>query len=331
MAVGIIDLDLLFETKYYMLNLDVMQISAYHKKQKEKVVLCRTADKEELEWFSTLYIVYNGEEELPIDYLINDTRSILVGKYFYHNYLSLPREIYDMYPDKTIYDKLLSSDYLSNFKLKNLKNLYRNADFIRLHLSTNLSFISNSSARLVCYDQDVIERDLVELVKLNKNFSFYFPISIHNLQQTKTWLENTKLTQLGSKRLFSGYFTNEELNSLLQIDAEQSKQYIINFGNCNPSNYNAELKKMLNFVYEAKDKQLKFKLNIIRISNSNYSFLFNIIKRWYELPTNREKTIFEIFFKTLDQLKFGQKIKAFDPELFKMLNLTYDQRRNYGR
>lgn len=328
MAIGIIDLDLILFTGSYKLNLDVMQISGYYKRKGEKVQLCRSMKSEDLLWFKELMVVYNGETEVFIDNLIKDERVTLIGKYFYGKNLTLPVEILNTYPDKNIYNSILDSDYFSPTKRRALKAVLKKADFLRLHIPSNLNFISKDSTEIFLYDQDISDVDYEKIVSIGKEFSIYFPIEIRSYQNAQKWLNAKAFKRGDNTHMFiANHFIESDLEQLLTQTKTIRKMFRVKFGECSPEYYNLEAKKMLRFLQKAKLLEPTPKIIVEPLNDEMYNFLFTCIRKWYNgKRENLDKDIFHTYFKTKKQFEFMNKIKITDLELYKLLTSTITTR-----
>lgn len=328
MTIGIVDLDLLVFPQRYKLNLDIMQLSAYHKRRGDRVELCRSKKKEDLMWFNEIVVVYNGEDEVYIDDLIRDTRVTLIGKYFYGKSSKLPQEVLDTYPDRTIYDEVLESDLLSIALRTTLRNILKKADFIRLREPSNLHFISDTSKELILFDQDLNENDFEKIASFNKDFTIYYPIEIRSYQQAQRWIQAKAFRNGDNTHMFlANCFIEKDLEQLLQQPPSIRKMFCIQFGGCSPEYYSLELKKMLRFCQKAKLLTPAPKIKLAPITDKEYDFLFNCVKKWYNsAKANINKDIIHTYFKTKEHFVLGAKIKVKDVELYKLLTSTLTTR-----
>lgn len=328
MAIGIVDLDLIISPSAYKLNLDVMQISSYYKQKGEKVHLCKSMAPEDLMWLNQLIVIYNGEKEIFIDRLLSDDRVTLVGKYFYGKNLTLSQEILDSYPDRSIYDNIIESNFFSQTKRVPLRQLLKNADFVRLHIPSNLNFISEISKELFIYDQDITDKDYELIVSLNKPFSIYYPIEVRNYKEADKWISAKAFKRGDTTHMFlANRFVEEDLNKIIKQPISVRRMFKIKFGSCEPQNYNFELKKMLRFLSKAKLLEPQPKIIIADIADPLYNFLYNSIRRWYNgKKNNLYKDIFHTYCKTKEQYEFINRIKLTDSELYKLLTSTMTTR-----
>ena len=329
MAVGIVDLDLLFERNRYKLNIDVMQLSAYHKKNGERVKLINNLSPEEIGWYDKIYVIYNGTKNIPIDFLINDSRATLSGKYFYGDYYSLPEEVKHEYPDTTIYDNLVHSNYLSDARTVRLRKQLNVSDFIRLHEPSNLEFVSQKTTELMIFDQNITDLDYEKILSFNKEVCFYYPVKIRNFEQAQKWIDAKVFTRSGgSKSFITDNFTEQDLYKILTLSYTRRKMFYIKFGDCPPESYLYELKKCLRFLQKAKFLTHSPQIIIVPIQVPDYAFLFDCVKHWYYSAPDLDKDIFHSYFKTVEHYNLIKKIKAQDLELYSLLTSTLTKRYN---
>lgn len=326
MAVGIIDLDMLLDKRHYIINLDVMQISSYYKNLGERVRLVRNLSPDELGWFKELYVIYNGEEEIFYDYLVTDPRTHLVGKYFYGMVKTLPQEIIDSYPDRSIYDGVLESNYFSYSRKTFLYGLLKRCDFIRLHEPSNYNFLTDN-AELGIYDVDITEKDIPEIQKLNKKFYLFYPLTFRNLNRAKEWLDNKAyMITKSKKRIFiADNFIKQDLMALFELPPSQRKMFTVIFGNCSAESYNLDLKKMITFVEKNKFSKKNIYFTVMPIKDEIYKKLYQAVKESYYA---RKEVIYrsKLNLKDRNIYNFMVKIKATDPELYKLLSYSKEDR-----
>jgi len=328
MTVGIVDLDLLINRAQYKLSLDVMQLSAYHKRKGDKVKLCRSKNAEDLMWFDKLLVIYNGETEIFLGELLSDKRTTLIGKYFYGKNKTIPQEVIDTYPDKSIYESILESNFFGSIKRTAFKNILKKADFVRIHEKSNLKFISETSKELFIFDQDLNDNDFNLISSYNKDFSIYFPIEMRSFHQAERWINAKAFKRGDTTHMFlANLFIEKDLNQLLQQPLSVRKMFCIKFGDCSPQFYNLELKKFIRFGQKAKLLNTSPKIKIAPISDKEYNFLFDSVRRWYNGPKdNINKDIFSMYFKTKEQFALKAKIKIKDVELYSLLSSTLTKR-----
>jgi len=329
MVVGIIDLDLLYTPQSYEANLDVMQISGYHKQMGDKVKLCPSEKKEDIEWYSMLYVIYNGEKQIYIDHLIKSEKVTLIGSYFYNKYCAVPKEIRAIYPDTTIYDAPIVRKLLSDSRYSYLRNKLIKSDFIRLHESSNKRFISSANQEITFYDTDITDSDYEEIIKLNKKISFYYPVTIHSYTQAKRWVDAKVYSRaIGNINFIVKNCIEKDISKILDFPAAQRQKFSFIFGECSVENYNLELKKFLRMAQKGKFMNPKPNLKVAPINNVTYKFLFDCGKKWYgsNYTLKEDADIFHTYFNNKHKYELMVKIKAKDPELYQLLTYTLSVR-----
>ena len=335
MVIGIVDLDFIFNRSHYQLNLDVMQLSSYHKKNGDKVKFCLSIEEQELGWFSELYVIYNGSEEVYIDHLINDSRVTLLGSYFYGDYCPLPQEVKDSYPDRVIYEELLKHVKIPDKKRTELNARLKKADFIRLHEASNKIFLTDNP-EVILYDANITDNDYNDIISLNKEFSLYYPIIVRSFDKIQLWLDAKAFVRHENTKIFiADSLIEEDYYKILELPDKKKRMFVLRFGNCSEQYYNYELKKCLKVMSRAKYSTPRLQIEILPIKNRTYDFLFDCAKRWYH--SSKAKTldldIFHTYFNTKEKYDLIIKIKAKDPELYRLLTYTlsrrYDDEQSY--
>lgn len=324
MVVGIVDLDLLLNRSTYQLNIDVMQISAYYKRLGYSVKISRSMKPEDLGWYSLIYVIYNGEQEIFIDNLAKDNRVVLIGKYFYREHSALPQEIIDIYPDKTIYENLLQSDLLSKTRRNSLLIALHKADFLRIHENSNQKFLTDNSEQILIYDLDINISDYELLERLGRQFTLYYPIKVKSLKEGLKWLEIKAFARKTVNHMFlAENFPESDLMNYLQLPTSHRKMFLISFGDCSKENYLNNFKLFVKFVQKAKTLSPTPQITINPINDPDFNFLFNLTKRWYNgKKDNLNISLFKYGFSQPQHFKLMVKIQAKDPELAQLLKST---------
>lgn len=329
MVIGIVDLDYLLPTcrRQYQLNLDVMQIAAYHRKIGDKVKYCYSMAPENLSWYSQLYVIYNGEQEVYIDKLLSDDRVTVLGKYFYGNYCALPQCIRDTFPDRTFYFDIVEKGDFSKTKRSDLRARLKHSDFVRLHEPSNKNFITDNS-EIIFYDLDISDNDYKAITELNKEFSLYYPIQLRCYSNAEKWMNAKAFNKLGGAKIFIAIgFTETDLYKIVELPSPKRRMFQVRFGECDKTYYNFELKKCLRVLQKSRLYDRKFSVQIAPINDFTYDFLFKCALRWY----NSSKTvsdnidIFHEYFNNKNKFELIIKIKAKDPELYQLLTFTLTQ------
>lgn len=324
MIVGIVDLDLLLNRSNYQLNLDVMQLSAYYKQRNYRVKLSYSMKLEDLELYNLIFVIYNGDTDIFIDKLASDERTVLIGKYFYHDRSALPQEVIDTYPDRTIYDSLLKSNFLSKTRATELSVMLYKADFLRIHEKSNLNFISKDSTQLVAFDLNISEFDQEFFKQQDKRFTFYYPLKIRSLKSGLNWLEIQAFTRNTKGHMFIAEgFIEQDLIDYLELPYAKRKMFLITFGNYQYNFYIWELKSFIKFAQKAKTLVKKPRILVHPINDANFQFLFDVVRRWYgSSRDNLNVSIFKYGFSKPEHFRLMTKIKAKDPELAQLLSST---------
>lgn len=328
MVIGIVDLDLIFRRGQYQINLDIMQITSYHRRLGDKVRFCLSIKPEDLQWYSQLYVIYNGVKEIFIDSLINDDRTILVGSYFYGTYCPLSQEIKDSYPDKSIYEDLMTKLEFSDIKGTELRGRLKKADFIRLHEPSNRRFLTNNP-EVVLHDLDLTDKDYEDILNLNKEFMLFYPLTVRTYAQALKWIEAGAFARQYSTRTFiAENMTEEDYFKIINLPLAKRKMFILRFGKCSPEFYNFELKKCLRILAQARFLTPKPFVEISPIQNNTYDFLFGCARKWYYSikAKDQDLDIFHTYFNNKPKYDLIIKIKAKDPELYQLLTSTLSRR-----
>lgn len=329
MVIGIVDLDLIMFPSRYQVSIDVMQIASYHRKKGDKVNLCLSAKQENLSWYSKLYVIYNQEEEMYINHLFSDDRVTFLGKYFYKDVDTLPQEMKDSYPDTTIYDKLLNSNILAKNRKGRMKKLFKEYDFIRLHCSSNLNFISENSTGVFIYDYDIWFNDYEQIKALNKEIKFKHPVKVRTLSDILKWKEiGVSRYSTDGPNFIAESLLEQDLMKFADMPNSIHREVILQFGTY-PDNYkNEELKKFLRFAIKAKPHYSTYTIQVVPIKTKYYMFLYECVKKWFiSSAKTLEDDIFHNYFKKPEDYNIIIKVKAKDPELYNLLTSTLTKRR----
>ena len=184
MYIGIFDQDIYLYPSKFIPSLELMKISAYHKKKKDIVEFCITL--EDTEKYDKLYLSRNSlsNKNLPTDFLLKPNIE-WVGRGFIGAYIQLPQEIEEIAPDKTLYMNYIQANksLFSQHTLVNLISNILSPDNVLLRITNGdkiiLDFnkLNYSNRNILLYDYDFflnpLAKEIIEYL-YNRNNKIYF-------------------------------------------------------------------------------------------------------------------------------------------------------------
>lgn len=184
MYIGIFDQDIYLYPSKFIPSLELMKISAYHKKRKDIVEFC--VELKDTDKYDKLYLSRNSlsNKDLPTDFLLKPNIE-WVGKGFIGSYIQLPQEIEETTPDKTLYMNYIQANknIFSQHTLVNLISNILSPKNILLRITNGNNIILDfdklnySNKNIILYDYDFFlnsrAKEIVEFL-YNRNNKLYF-------------------------------------------------------------------------------------------------------------------------------------------------------------
>lgn len=184
MYIGIFDQDIYLYPSKFIPSLELMKISAYHKKRKDIVEFC--IELKDTDKYDKLYLSRNSlsSKDLPTDFLLKPNIE-WVGKGFIGSYIQLPQEIEEISPDKTLYMNYIQANknIFSQHTLINLISNILSPENILLRITNGNNIILDfdklnySNKTIILYDYDFFlnscAKEIVEFL-YNRNNKLYF-------------------------------------------------------------------------------------------------------------------------------------------------------------
>lgn len=189
MLVGIIDWDLFINKSTFLPNLEVMLISAYHKKNGDIVHLL--LNEKNIEVYDKIYLRRNKKGSKKFPEAIYGIPNIDIGGQYYSNGIILPPEekFLNCAPDTTIYDNYILYCKKQDKKVSGLKKIY-NTNFISLKKDYPFK---QKYKNIILYDYDIGKEEELYLLQeafeqgFFKKISFYFPIYCKDVNIAIEW------------------------------------------------------------------------------------------------------------------------------------------------
>lgn len=286
MYVGIYDMDI-FEVKYtFKPSLEVMQLSAYHRKNNDIVELI--LDLEDLSRFNKIYLVKNHlNTNFPAD-LISDPRVELIGLGF-TNGIYVENFFDKIEPDKYIYNKFLEK-FSERRRVKKTEKVIINdlqrCGYTRLYYKNGLNPNLPSESRIYLYD-NTIDNNGEGLNLINsKNYSIIKlvnNISSENLEELIKWASN-KWNFYYNQYILSREITDKEFLDYIKIASNLKVPIYFQVGDySNGTTSKLQFKLWMHRSIYARAKGVKLNLSLKENKLDYYNDLFRKLKDWNNL------------------------------------------------
>lgn len=284
MYIGIFDQDIQLYPSKFIPSLELMKISAYHKKKKDIVEFCITL--EDTEKYDKLYLSRNSlsSKDLPTQFLLQPNIE-WVGRGFIGSYVELPKEIEECQPDKTLYlnyvqaNKMLFSQHTLNNLISN--TLAPNYVLLRItngnKLLIDYTKLNYEGQNIILYDYDFFlsshAKNIIEFF-FNKGNKIYFIYS--------SFIEDLELLKYVSDKVFPvhrmkqvAYFKDNNsynLSTLVKYIDYFNKNIGLYESIYNQQVSRNQFTKIANFYFLgiAKNKSIKIKCESIEKNDFNF-------------------------------------------------------------
>lgn len=191
MVIMLWDLDWYFsKDKTNMINMDVMQVSSYHKQQNHSVYMVLSKFDIKRNW-DYMYIFKNNKEVPlpPLSFMLDNQRKIRKIGAAWNDPFELSQIVAACRPDYFIYPNMLKYTATPYEKSEFWRFLDNNGNFIQLIQDASRkekgNFVVIADSKLWEKDVEIILKVLEKGRLLNKNVSFLEPISIEKLTSDK--------------------------------------------------------------------------------------------------------------------------------------------------
>lgn len=285
MYIGIFDQDIYLYPSKFIPSLELMKISAYHKKKKDIVEFC--VELKDTDKYDKLYLSRNSlsNKDLPTDFLLKPNIE-WVGKGFIGSYIQLPQEIEETTPDKTLYMNYIQANknIFSQHTLVNLISNILSPENILLRITNGNNIILDfdklnySNKNIILYDYDFFlnprAKEIVEFL-YNRNNKLYFIYS--------SIITDIELLKYISDKVFPvhrmkqvAYFQDSPVYSLkfLCSNLQYFNKNIGLYESLEPCNLTKKtFYKITNFYFQgiSKNKSIKIKCDSIDKDTDNFT------------------------------------------------------------
>ena len=221
MYIGLIDDDLRVRS-WSIPNLEIMKLSAFHKKNRDLVEL--VTDYRTYTRYSKLYLRRNGaDSDLPALLLSKARDKCEYGGYAFTNglYVPLEKEIEESLPDVTIYDKIKLDGKGSSkdFRARLNKGLMR--------LQTAQTIPSGRGKAYLIYDKNAIQYELLkDVIEVANRVEFVEPQFFNNLDDAEWFARQEKFNHT-TKINYLNSINSEEAKRLSSIDFKNKIYYTL--------------------------------------------------------------------------------------------------------
>lgn len=313
MYIGIYDMDI-FESKYtFKPNLEVMQLSTYHREHNDIVELI--TDLNDLTRFSKIYLVKNHlNTNFPAD-LICDPRVELIGLGFTNGEYS--ENFFDGYsPDRYIYNKFLQElpkiRRIKTGEKKFIADLQK-CGFARLYCGDKLNTNLPNESRIYLYDNNLdnaqeglnlINSKNYRIIKLINN------VSSKNLKVLTDWAVNS-WNFYENKYILSRDIEDKEFLDYLKICNNLKVPIYFQVGNYSSGTVSKnQFKLWMHRSIYARSRGIKLRLFSVSNKLDYYTDLFRKLADWNNLRI-KGKTFYQYFPETYTVWKdtFEQMLK----------------------
>ena len=285
MYIGIFDQDIYLYPSKFIPSLELMKISAYHKKRKDIVEFC--IELKDTDKYDKLYLSRNSlsSKDLPTDFLLKPNIE-WVGKGFIGSYIQLPQEIEEISPDKTLYMNYIQANknIFSQHTLINLISNILSPENILLRITNRNNIILDfdklnySNKTIILYDYDFFlnprAKEIVEFL-YNRNNKLYFIYSsiITDIELLK-YISNKVFPVHRMKQV--AYFQDSPAYSLkfLCSNLQYFNKNIGLYESLEPQNLTKKtFYKITNFYFFgiSKNKSIKIKCDSIDKNTDNFT------------------------------------------------------------
>ena len=325
MYIGIYDQDLLTERKFFP-NIETMQISAYHKQQKDYVELI-IDENDDLVRFNKIYYVKNKNNKNFIPELISNPKVECIGLGFTNGKVQKVKDYLYAQPDVSIYTRYLSKNMYhfskDNIERANRMQKYQNA---RLDFGTGKidDIASPQCKNLIVYDLDILNIEgIYEYCQQFRKVKFIHPIYTDDIDTVLKWtnadwfMTDNKMYYTGEvdkKTLF--YYSKNKVNKKpfwrkIDINLSPVKSRLLFSELLNQILYITTHKGMFYIEYSSKS------------SIPFYNVLFNKLLHWHS-ERRWGKSFKEFFMKSTSKknAEIFDKMCELDYNINRMVNVN---------
>lgn len=195
MDIGLLDCEAILYPRSFFPNLDIMKLAAYHKKKRDYTTLI--LDIEKMTRFDTIYFRKEKNDGRYPPGLLVDPRCKYGGSSFTGGkYISLGKEVEDVIPDISIYDKFFK--YKMDYGLEKTVDSWRRSHFMRFStngvdydLPLNMYNDGMRRGRNYVYDKNLLDlTDVIEdLQDTGQKFICMYEQESDDIEKILEWTE----------------------------------------------------------------------------------------------------------------------------------------------
>lgn len=352
MYVGLYDADLVYHQKSPVLNLEIMKMSSYFRRQGHVVAL--VADIQKIDKYDKVFI----RKDIPSSYLPSSfllQEKIEWGGLAYtggtHVWLD-PIEIERMIPDLSIYYPFLKHAEKNNIiKDKTIARSLGRRNYVRYFIDgqkINLRVI-NKNKQVFLYDTNIVENEgwEDELIKLEEltccKIHFVYPTKVENEEDVGKFLNLTSISK-DSILLIDYEFTK----TIIPLIRKYEKQFIQKSGHSinidiwvgkkyDDSKYTTtffweDLLEKINLFFIFQSKGIKVRLKLYNHGTYNkYEWLYRLVARWTDTRFRDQDSLRDVVKKNSKvNLKNIDKLEKLDSRFAKILDYSPNYIRKGG-